>query len=100
MLGGTGTEINFLKRRLVMLSDGMMKVPGTSAAKVVEKHFGHARVQKVPCDSASQQEDNSKRDWTSSSTFHVTGSISRLVSRSLRQLCPHHPYAQCKDFES
>ena len=100
MLGGTGTEINFLKRRLVMLSDGMMKVPGTSAAKVVEKHFGHARVQKVPCDSALQQEDNSKRDWTSSSTFDVTGSISCLVSRSLRQLCPHHPYAQCKGFES
>ena len=28
LLGGTGTEIDFLKRRLVMLSDGMMIVPG------------------------------------------------------------------------
>ena len=38
--------------------------PGTSAAKVVEcfeKHFGHARVQKVPCGSALQQEDNSQK---------------------------------------
>ena len=64
MLGGTGTEINFLKGRLVMLSDGMMIAPGTSAAKVVEcfeKHFGHARVQKVPCGSALQQEDNSQK---------------------------------------
>ena len=26
-----------------------------------EKHFGHARVQKVPCDSALQQEDNSQK---------------------------------------
>ena len=64
LLGGTGTEIDFLKRRLVMLSDGMMIVPGTSAAKVVEcfeKHFGHARLQKVPSDSALQQEDNAQK---------------------------------------
>jgi hypothetical protein len=64
LLGGTGTEIDFLKRRLVMLSDGMMIVPGTSAAKVVEcfeKHFGHARVQKVTSDAALQQEDNSQK---------------------------------------
>ena len=64
LLGGTGTEIDFLKRRLVMLSDGMMVVPGTSAAKVVEcfeKHFGHARLQKVPSDSALQEEDNAQK---------------------------------------
>ena len=64
LLGGTGTEIDFLTRRLVMLSDGMMIVPGTSAAKVVEcfeKHFGYARLQKVPSDSALQQEDNAQK---------------------------------------
>ena len=41
-----------------------MIAPGTQAAKVVEcfeKHFGHARVQKIPCDSALQQEDNSQQ---------------------------------------
>eukprot|EP00435_Cladocopium_sp_Y103_P015276 s4186_g3.t1 len=63
VLGSEGSEISFLKRRLVMLSDGMMIVPGTSAAKVIEcfeKHFGAARVQRIPCDSSLQQEDNSQ----------------------------------------
>ena len=36
MLGGTGTEINFLKRRLVIVSGGMMIVRGPSVGKVVE----------------------------------------------------------------
>ena len=64
LLGGTGAEIDFLKRRLVMLSDGMMIAPGTSAAKVVEcfeKHFVHARLQKAPSDSALQQEDDAQK---------------------------------------
>ena len=41
-----------------------MIAPGTQAAKVVEcfeKHFGHSRVQKIPCDAALQQEDNSQQ---------------------------------------
>jgi hypothetical protein len=62
-LGEVGSTVSFLKRRLVMMDDGIMLVPGTAASKVVEcfeKHFGHARVQKVPTDASLQQEDHSQ----------------------------------------
>ena len=41
-----------------------MLTSGTQTAKVVEcfeKHFGHARAQKIPCDAVLQQEDNSQK---------------------------------------
>ena len=63
VLGEVGSTVSFLKRRLVMMDDGVMLVPGTAASKVVEcfeKHFGHARVQKVPTDASLQQEDHSQ----------------------------------------
>ena len=53
VLGGEGTEITFLKRRLVRLQDGLMVVPGTTVEKVLsafEQFFGHAKLQKTPCD--------------------------------------------------
>ena len=63
VLGEVGSAVSFLKRRLVMMDDGIMLVPGTATSKVVEcfeKHFGHARVQKVPTDASLQQEDHSQ----------------------------------------
>ena len=62
-LKGDGTEISFLKRRLVKLSDGLLIVPGTTVEKVVayfERFFGPARAQKIPCDSSIQNEDESR----------------------------------------
>ena len=35
-LGEVGSTVSFLKRRLVMMDDGIMLVPGTAASKVVE----------------------------------------------------------------
>ena len=61
-LGGIGTSISFLKRKIEQLSDGLMIAPGTSVESVVsnfEKCFGPARSQKVPCDAAIQQQDMS-----------------------------------------
>lgn len=63
-LGEPGTEISFLKRRLIRVSDGLVIVPGTTVSKVVEsfeKLLGVARLQKIPCDAAVQQDDSSKR---------------------------------------
>jgi len=62
-IGEPGTEISFLKRRLIRVSDGLVIVPGTTVSKVVEsfeKLFGVARLQKIPCDAAVQQDDSSK----------------------------------------
>eukprot|EP00435_Cladocopium_sp_Y103_P068678 s126_g32.t1 len=62
VLGDTGTSINFLRKRIVRLSDGLMLVPGTTIDKVVscfEKAFGVAKMQKIPCDTSIQNEDNS-----------------------------------------
>ena len=64
VLGEVGSEVNFLKRRIKLLEDGIMLTPGTQTAKVVEcfgKHFGRARAQKIPCDAALQREDNSQK---------------------------------------
>ena len=58
-----GTEISFLKRRLVKLSDGLLIIPGTTVEKVVayfERFFGPARSQKIPCDSSIQNQDESR----------------------------------------
>ena len=60
---GPGSSIMFLKRKMVMLPDGMMIVPGTSVEKVIscfEGHFGQAKQQQVPCDASIQQEDVSQ----------------------------------------
>ena len=49
MLGGKGTEISFLKNRLVMLLDGIMVPPGTTVEKVLksfEQIVGAGRIQK------------------------------------------------------
>ena len=57
------TEISFLKRRLIRVSNGLVIVPGTTASKVVEsfeQFCGHARLQKIPCDAAVQQIDSSQ----------------------------------------
>ena len=62
-LGEPRTEISFLKRRLIRVIDGLVIVPGTIVSKVVanfEQFFGHARLQKIPCDAAAQQDDSSQ----------------------------------------
>ena len=64
VLGCEGSEIAFLKRRLVRLSDGIMVVPGTTVEKVLkcfEGLFGTVRVQKTPCEAGIQQEDQSQQ---------------------------------------
>ena len=63
VLGLEGTEISFLKRRIVKLKDGLLVVPGTTVEKVLacfEKYLGSAKLQKTPCDAGIQQEDMSK----------------------------------------
>ena len=63
-LKDVGSSINFLKRTMVKLDDGIMIFPGTkveSVAKSFGSFFGPARVQKVPCDSGFQQQDQSEK---------------------------------------
>eukprot|EP00435_Cladocopium_sp_Y103_P023671 s291_g5.t1 len=50
VLGNEGSEISFLKRRLVKLKDGIMVVPGTTVEKVLvcfEKFFGSVRCKRL-----------------------------------------------------
>jgi hypothetical protein len=64
VLGCEGSEIAFLKRRLVRLSDGIMLVPGTTVEKVLkcfEGFFGKVPLQKTPCEAGIQQENQSQQ---------------------------------------
>lgn len=59
-LQGVGSEINFLKRAIRCLSNGLALIPGTSASKVIELfelHFGKGRMQTIPCDQSIEVED-------------------------------------------
>ena len=59
-LGNVDTEIQFLKRTLRRVLNGLALLPGTSIAKVIhgfEAYFGKARPQTIPCDSSIQTED-------------------------------------------
>ena len=63
-LKDVGSSICFLEWKLVKLADVLMVVPGTTTKKVVtcfEKAFGHARAQKIPCDSSIQNPDTSQQ---------------------------------------
>ena len=63
-LDGPGSNIKFLRRRMIEVEDGLILMPGTTVEKVVqafEKSFGHARDQKVPSDAGIQLADNSSR---------------------------------------
>ena len=63
-LDGPGSNIKFLRRRMIEVEDGLILMPGTTVEKVVqafESSFGHARVQKVPSDAGIQLADNSPR---------------------------------------
>ena len=59
-----GAEISFLKRHIMKLAaEGLLVVPGTTVEKVVtyfERFFGATRAQKIPCDSAIQNDDESR----------------------------------------
>ena len=62
-LSGPGTSISFLKRKMTMMHDGLLIVPGTSVGKATEcfeRHFGQVRAQQVPCDAGIQVEDGSQ----------------------------------------
>ena len=79
-LGGTDTEIKFLKRKIIKTEDGLMLVSATDPMKVVEtfeKLFGPARAQQIPCDGSIQLEDKSKSLSTmdSSSYRRVVGML-------------------------
>ena len=57
-----GSSISFLKKKICMVEKGLMVIPGTQTAKLVERfeeHFGKVRVQTVPCDASIQLEDAS-----------------------------------------
>jgi hypothetical protein len=59
-LGGVGSSILFLKRKILKTEKGLALIPGTNADKVVktyEQHFGRVRAQTVPCDQSMQTED-------------------------------------------
>ena len=52
-LGGVGSSISFLKRKILKTEKGLTLIPGTNAEKVVrtyEEHFGKIRTQMVPSD--------------------------------------------------
>ena len=57
------SAITFLRRKITMVSEGLMVVPGTQVMRVVENfenHFGKVREQLIPCDSSIQLQDVSK----------------------------------------
>eukprot|EP00435_Cladocopium_sp_Y103_P024601 s2953_g6.t1 len=59
-LDEVGSAITFLRRKITMLSEGLLVVPGTQVTKVVENfesHFGKVRERLIPCDSSIQLED-------------------------------------------
>ena len=77
VLGCEGSEIAFLKRRLVRLSDGIMLVPGTTVEKVLkcfEGFFGKVRLQKTPCEAGIQQENQSQQLGPQDSSSYVGAS--------------------------
>mgnify|MGYP007058683112 CR=1 FL=1 len=52
--------ITFLKKKISLVANGLMVVPGTQVHKVVEvfeNHFGAVRGQLIPCDASIQLED-------------------------------------------
>ena len=92
VLGDAGTEISFLKRRLVMLQDGIMVVPGTTVEKVLkhyEQFFGTARMQKTPCDSGIQQQDLTQE------LGQVEASRYRSIIGLLVYICPEIELTSC-----
>ena len=55
-----GSTITFLKKKISLVTNGLMVVPGTQVHKVVEvfeNHFGAVRGQLIPCDASIQLED-------------------------------------------
>lgn len=76
-----GSSINFLRRKIVQLSDGIMVIPGTSTASIIdnfERMFGKARQQKVPCDNGIQQEDSSA-ELTAGDTRNYRSIVGQLL---------------------
>ena len=62
VLEGLGSEISFLKRRLLRVEDGLALLPGSSIGKLIqvwEEKFGKLRSSTTPADSSIQMEDNS-----------------------------------------
>eukprot|EP00435_Cladocopium_sp_Y103_P065760 s66_g27.t1 len=62
VLGGIGTEVSFLKRKIVHLDDGLALVCGNSISKLVnafEATFGKVRVSTVTADQGLQMIDSS-----------------------------------------
>ena len=57
-----GTEISFLKRRILRVEDGLALLPGSSIGKLIkvwEEKFGKLRSSTTPADPRIQTEDNS-----------------------------------------
>ena len=79
-LDSNGSAITFLRRKITMVSEGLMVVPGTQVMKVVENfenHFGKVRGQLIPCDSSIQLQDVSKE----------LGQADAAVFRSIVGMC-------------
>ena len=84
-LDGPGSNINFWRRRMIEVEDGLILMPGTTLEKVVqtfESSFGHSTVQKVRSDAGIQLADNSPRlSEKDSSAFRSIISLCLCVGR-------------------
>ena len=62
-LGATGSNISFLKKKIIRMDDGILVTPGIPVARIVEafeESFGPVRGQVIPCDNSIQLEDVSQ----------------------------------------
>ena len=62
-LGKTGSNISFLKKKIIRMDDGILVTPGIPVARIVEafeESFGPVRGQVIPCDNSIQLEDVSQ----------------------------------------
>ena len=72
ILEGTGSEISFLKRRILRVDDGLALLPGNNIAKLIkvwEEKFGKLRTSTTPADPGIQMEDNSQMLLGDDATF-------------------------------
>ena len=72
-LGGVGSEVSFLKRKILHLEEGLALVSGNSINKLVnafEAKFGKVRVSSTPADQGLQMIDNSPMLASQDASFY------------------------------
>ena len=82
-----GSTITFLKKKISLVTGGLMVVPGTQVHKVVEvfeNHFGAVRGQLIPCDASIQLEDvSAELTPTDAAVFRRVVGMCLYLSRDL-----------------